>query len=183
MSTPYEVVDSLHEAIIDQAKHGPVTPSEQLRLALEHAPTIPSAVWNLFIASRHFARWRDSPAIDGLPHMSEDTALTLMREWQASLTAAKSTSDTVPYQDAAGDTYYLWTHALARIMYTALPEKRTPLSKAYEVAFRYGSHFMSASHQLGRLSVIGTMSNHIPASIYGNAIGDTLANAVKKSPT
>lgn len=180
MSTPYKIVQNLHDKIVDQGAVSPVVFSDQLKIALENAPNVPSAVWNLFLTSRHLARMRDGAAIDGFPEFSKDEKLALMKQWEQSVAAVKPPDET-GYQDAAGDTYYVWTHALAHIIYRGLPIKRNALSAGYETAFRYGSHVMTASHYLGKISVFGTLSNHIQASRYGNAIGDKLVAAIRQT--
>lgn len=179
MSTPYKIVQDLHDAIVDQGTVSPVVFSDQLKIALENAPNVPAAVWNLFLTSRQLARMRDGAAIAGFPDFSKEEKLEQMKQWERSVAAVKPPDET-GYQDAAGDTYYVWTHALARIIYRGLPEKRNPLTRGYETAFWYGSHVMTSSYYLlGRFSVLGTQSNHLVASRYGNAIGDKLVDAIR----
>ena len=126
MRTPFEVTESLHDKIIQQAETAPTTFPQQLRLALEDAPTLPSAVWNLFLTSRQYARWRDTPSLDGAPVLSKDEKLQKMHQWEKAVAAVKPGESADNYQDAAGDTYYVWTHALARIIYGGLKEQSTP---------------------------------------------------------
>jgi hypothetical protein len=177
MHTPVENVSLLHQGIMELSEDGPVSYEDQLKLALSDTEHLPSALWNLMLTTRQYARWRDSNVIDGFEEPSKTEALEQMVEWERALKPIKNMSRS-GYQDAAGDAYYVWTHALARVIYTALPEKPTAVSNAYATAFEYGSYAMTASSLLGRISVLGTMSNHIEASKYGNAIGDMVAEKV-----
>ncbi len=102
-----------------------------------------------------------------------------MMAWERSIAAVKD-GDANEFQDSAGDGYYVWTHALSRVIYTALPQHKNWISRAYSKAFERGSYAMSASAMLGKVSVFGTMSNHIPASRYGNVIGEISARHVKE---
>lgn len=176
MTTPYANISPIYEQTIKKAdQDGPVSYSDQLQIALNETPHIPSALWNLLITSRQYARWRDTKIIDEFPHMTRPQALEQMLRWEHSVAAAKSAETTSGYQDTSGDAYYVWTHALAKVIYRALPETASLLSRSYESIFSRGSHVMSASRKLGIISVFGTMSNHVPASQYGNAIGDAIA--------
>lgn len=179
MSTPLNAIEDLHDAIVKEGKNAPVSFPDQFRIALEQAPSIPSAAWNLFLTGRQYARWRDTQAIDGFPQRTTRQKFDLMNEWEHSIAAVKEPSES-GYQDAAGDNYYVWTHALSRVIYGGLQQQRNLLTTGYETAFRYGSHAMSLTHQLGKISVLGTLSNHVPASKYGNAIGDVLVDAVQR---
>jgi hypothetical protein len=180
MTTPYSHIQRLHEDIVHKAEvDGPIDYSDQLAIALSHTEHLPSALWNLLIANRQYARWRDADIIIGFPELDKHEKLRQMITWEKSLAAVKD-RDIHGFQDSAGDSYYVWTHALARVIYSALPHDKTVVSRAYAKAFEYGSYAMSASAALGKVSVFGTMSNHIPASRYGNAIGEVTARYVEE---
>ncbi|HEV7952031.1 MAG TPA: hypothetical protein VGO98_01520 [Candidatus Saccharimonadales bacterium] len=179
MTTPYTDIAAIYDYTIETARENrPVTFAQQLDFALKQTDDIPTALWNLFLTSRQFARWRDSPSIIGLPEYTSEKKLDLMRSWYQSLGACKM-PDKNGYQDVAGDAYYVWTHALARTIYDALPAEKSPLSEFYTAAFTRGSHVMSISRKLGAISAIGTLSDHVPAAKYGNAIGQLCADKVK----
>lgn len=178
--TPAADILKLHDSIIKRAKaDGPLSYSDEFAMAVSLNHDVSSALWTLFLTSRHFARWRDADILPGFPDVSRDEAISTMLEWETSIAALKH-PDFRGFQDSAGDNYYVWTHALGRVVYTALPERPTLVGRAYATAMAYGSHAMSMTSLLGRVSALGTMSNHIPAARYGNLIGDSIARAIKQ---
>lgn len=180
MATPYADVAAIYDHTIEAARtDGPQTYIDQLEFALTQTTNLPTALWNLFLTSRQFARWRDEGAIKGMPDYTTEQKMNRMRLWDRSLAACKA-PDTKGYQDVSGDTYYVWTHALARTIYDGLPAEKSALSEFYKRAFTQGSRVMSLSRRLGAFSVFGTMSDHVPASEYGNGIGQLSADAEKK---
>lgn len=173
--TPHERVQLLHDKITADGLHRPATVDRQLVLALEGAPSLPSAVWDLFLTTRQLARWRDTDSIDSAPVVDNDSAVATILNWERSLAGYKL-PDADGYQDAAGDAYYVWTHALARLVFSSPVADDGRLTRFYRTMFEHGSKIMSASHHLGKLSIFGTMSNHSIAGEYGNAIGDRLVS-------
>jgi hypothetical protein len=179
MVTPYDDVREIYDYTVETAREsGPVAYDQQFAFAMTQTDDVPTALWNLFLTSRQFARWRDSGSIAGLPEYTAEQKLDRMRSWYQSIGACKA-PDQNGYQDVAGDAYYVWTHALARTIYDALPARASPLSEFYTASFTQGSRIMSVSHKLGVVSVIGTLSDHTPAARYGNAIGQLCADTVK----
>jgi|GEM_PF-596994 len=179
MTTPYAQVRDLHDEILDKAERdGPVSYAEQFAAAVEATPHIPSALWNLLITTRQYARWRDTNIIDGFPNYTKDEKLQHMIAWESAVASVQHPNAN-GFQDTAGDSYYVWTHALARVVFDGLPQKRDAVTKTYAKAFEYGSYGMSALGLLGKVSVYGTMSNHVPASKYGNAIGDGIVSRME----
>lgn len=179
MATPFDDVAAIYNYTVEAAQaNGPQSYTDQLQFALTQTTNLPTALWNLFLTSRQFARWRDSEAITGLPSYTTEQKMEQMRSWDASIAACKAPNEQ-GYQDVAGDGYYVWTHALARTIYDALPARKSPLNEFYKEAFTQGSRIMSLSRKLGAFSVFGTMSDHVPAARYGNAIGQLCADKVK----
>jgi hypothetical protein len=155
----------------------PLNFSEQLSIALEQTEgDLPEALWRLFITSRLYARWFDTNVIIGMPAPTRDEIMHRMQVWSRSLAACK-TYGSCPDQDVSGDTYYCWTHALAKVLYTALPVRRTPFVRLEAYALQNGTklnHGLAHKFKAQRLP-----SDHTVAAAYGNALGDALVQIMK----
>lgn len=167
--TPYKHIKPIHEAITEGSKGKPASYAEQLCIALEQTNgDIPEALWRLFLTSRHFARWLDSRSIPDLPLLSREEKINNMIEWQQSIAATKLPGKGQA-QDAAGDTYYAWTHALAQVIYGALPIVHTTGTQITRRIFENGTTLMHGIvHRVNRQAVI---NDHSIAAEYGNLIG------------
>lgn len=76
------------------------------------------------------------------------------------------------YQDAAGDTYYAWTHALAKFAFVALPKKPGLHTKVAERLFDNGTTIMqSFVNRFYKEGGGATARDHANAAAYGIAIG------------
>src|SRR5690606_16124070 len=140
-----------------------------LRISLRQTGgDLPEALWRLFITSRLYARWFDTSIIEGLPKFSRDEILERMLIWSQSMAGCKP-YDSHSAQDVAGDVYYCWTHALAKVAFQAMPNRRTLFTRFASVALHYGTLL---NHQLAhRYKPQRLPSNHTNAATYGNAIG------------
>jgi hypothetical protein len=173
-NTSYAHLESLYEAVIDQSRQTgqPLTFPEQLEVSLEqNEGDLQNSLWQLFIGSRFFARRRDGSIIDGLPKVDNAQKLKSMVAWQESLAACAPYS-AEGYQDAAGDTYYCWTHALAKTAYEALPSCSKDGTKALSRVFEHGTKIMQG--YVNKVYPEGggaTARDHLMAAKYGNAIG------------
>jgi len=77
-----------------------------------------------------------------------------------------------PDQDTAGDTYYCWTHALAKVLYKSYVPKLSPIASLEALALQHGTklnHGLAHRYKAQRLK-----SDHTIAAAYGNAIGESL---------
>jgi hypothetical protein len=168
--TSYYDVDRLYEEIVATARKKPLGLADQMAIAIRQSDgDIPEALWRLFITSRLYARWYDVEAITGLPKFSPEEVRERMSTWSRSVKALKP-HGSCPDQDASGDTYYCWTHVLARVAYRLLATKQTPLVWLETKALEHGTML---NHKLAhRIKPQGVRSNHSVAALYGNAIGD-----------
>ncbi|HMS22996.1 MAG TPA: hypothetical protein PKA38_04525 [Candidatus Levybacteria bacterium] len=174
--TPYEHVEALTTGITRKAAETskPTTFPEQLNVALiQTEGDLPEALWRLFISSRMNARWLDGKSIPNLPQFTQAEQRKKMIDWQNSLAACKST---IP-QDVAGDTYYAWTHALASVIYEALPARSSWKTGLAKIMFQNGTKIMhGVAHKINPQSL---PNDHSIASKYGNAMGKECANMLK----
>jgi hypothetical protein len=174
--TPHEHVEALTVGITRKARETskPLSFSEQLNVALDQAEgDLPEALWRLFITSRMNARWLDGKSIPNLPQFTQIDKKRKMIEWQDSLAACKTT---IP-QDTAGDTYYAWTHALASVIYEALPARSNWKTGLAKIMFQNGTKIMhSVAHKVNPQSL---PNDHSIASKYGNAIGKECVSMLK----
>ena len=176
VSVPYENIINLHEAVTTRAKEtGPLDYAEQLEVALENNDgDMVESLWQLFITSRLYARWLDAKMIDGVPNYSQDEKVALMLEWRNSIAACK---EPMPgrAQDPNGDTYYTWTHTLAKAAFTLTPEKESSITRGAVRVFERGTDIMhKVVHTFNKQ---GVDSNHSVAAAYGNAIGQAIVDA------
>lgn len=176
--TKYSQVESLYNEIVDRAEQTstPLTFSEQLGIALHQADgDLTESLWRLFITSRLYARWLDSNVVTDLPNYTHEEKLSRMMQWQKSLAACK-TGGATERQDVSGDTYYVWTHALASVVYSALPEHDNRRTRLAAKTFEKGTKIMhNVVHRYNPQAII---NDHSIAAQYGNAIGQVCANAL-----
>lgn len=173
--TPYDQIDSIYNGIIDRAQQtsNPLSFAEQLDVALKQTNgDLPESLWRLFITSRLHARWLDGKAINGLPSFSHDEKVEKMTRWQRSLRACKTNE--IGFQDVSGDTYYVWTHALATVIFKALPARTTRITQYIARMFEHGTEIMQAI--IHKVSPQEVANSHSIAAEYGNAIGKICAD-------
>lgn len=122
-----------------------------------------------FIASRVYARGGDTRAYPDINVGASD----IMR-WSRKLSNFE-TYGASSANDAAGDTYYFWTHFFAASVYTTL---RTNESTALNGLFGRGTEIM----RFIRGSIVGqpTVTEHREASILGRNIGLAITDLVAK---
>lgn len=175
---PYEAVQKLHSAITERAEiTGPLDFADQLQISLElSSGNLSKALWNLFITSRLHARWLDESIIDGLPQMTEEEKVDQMLSWRSALAACKSLDEN-PIQDTAGDTYYTWTHALAKYIYSLATKDDSKTAAATVKAFHHGTTIMHTA--VHRINKQGLHSDHSIAAEYGNRIGQTCVDYIQ----
>lgn len=175
----YAEVEELHAAVVERAgTKGPLDYSDQLNLALElEQGDVPEALWRLFIASRMYARWLDGKIMRDMPKVSTEEAVDVMLQWRRSIAACKDLKD-CPAQDTGGDAYYVWTHALAKVMYSLSPVKTPLFNRAAISAFHRGTSVMhTLIHAINKQ---GVQSDHTTASVYGNAIGQVCVDRARQ---
>jgi hypothetical protein len=90
-----------------------------------------------------------------------------MLDWQNALAACKPAE--LGYQDAAGDAYYAWTHAMAEYAYRVLPDAPNVATAAARRIFRVGTNIMQPV--TNTFYKCGILSDHSTAAAYGKAIG------------
>lgn len=168
---PSQSIDNLYGDLVEAGKQGtPLDFSEQLEIALRQTTgDLPEALWRLFITTRLYSRWYDTAIIEGLEDYTQDEIVDRMIALSTSLRACKEFSNDYA-QDAAGDAYYCWTHALAKVAFGALPEK---IGKFEMLGGEVTANGTSLMHGLAhRLKKQNLPSDHTIAAGYGNMIGD-----------
>jgi len=176
VSVPYESVIGLHQAITDRAKEiGPLDYADQLDVALKNTDgDMIESLWQLFITSRFYARWLDAKIIDNLPNYSQEQKVALMLEWRGAIAACKEPQPGRA-QDPNGDTYYTWTHTLAKAAFSLTPERESRVTRGAVRVFERGTDIMhKVVHTFNKQ---GVDSNHNVAAAYGNAIGQAIVEA------
>lgn len=168
--TDYKDIDLLYSKILKSGRKHPLGFAQQLSIALDQTRgDLVEAVWLLFITSRLYARWYDTEAIVGLPQLSDEQAIKKMLTWSRSLRAVKPYQKDA-YQDIAGDSYYCWTHVMAKIAFSYLARKRGPLCRLEGFALVHGT---TLNHKLAhKVRPQSTPNDHTIAALYGNTIGD-----------
>ncbi len=157
------------------ARDGCLNAVQQFDEALQLAgDDIGRALMLLWAASRQYARW-----LDGNMLLNELTTkndrLHEMQEWRRTLRAYK-TIDREP-QDPAGDTYYMWTHALAHYAWCEMAAGDSLFNNAAAKIFWHGTEMMHGIvHRLNRQSVD---SDHRIAACYGNYFGEAIVAHVQ----
>lgn len=177
--TPFSEVDALYNSVVTRAAEtGPLTFVDQLGLALEQTRgDVPEALWRLFMTSRLHARWLDGEVITDAPSLSRDEKVARMETWQSAIAGCKPNSPEMT-QDANGDTYYAWTHALAYVAFDALPTRPTRRTRAAARTFQNGTRIMHGlAHRVNPQTVV---NDHSIAADYGNAIGAACSEFLKK---
>lgn len=170
MEVSYSGVEELHEAVIDRATGAqPLNYAEQLDTALGLTEgDLPKSLWRLFTTSRLYARWLDEGMVRDVPNLTSEEKVAKMLEWRRSIAACKNPIEGKP-QDPNGDTYYTWTHALAKYVYSLAPERESSLTHGMRNVFHNGTTIMhKAVHTFNKQ---GVNSDHSVAAQYGNAIG------------
>jgi hypothetical protein len=174
LATPWHKVAIFHAEIVREAATAPLTFAEQFAIASRHAGGgRDDALWLLFVAARLFARWSDTSLVLGLPSLSDGEKVALMQAWERALDACKG-GDHFRQQDVAGDTYYVWTHALAHVRFSRT--QAPPIDRGLARVFAQGTTLMQLmiNHPLSPAS---TESDHKQAARYGNAIGRALSSS------
>ncbi|MGI0135073.1 MAG: hypothetical protein ACREBW_08975, partial [Candidatus Micrarchaeaceae archaeon] len=175
--TSFEQVDDLYAEVTEKGSDKPLGYAEQLTIALKQTSgDLPEALWRLFITSRQYGRWFDSSIITGMPDFTRDQKMERMYAFAHSVAACKP-HEASPVQDAAGDTYYTWTHALGGVAFGALAAKQTLATRTGAEVIHNGTTLM---HNLAhRFKPQRLPSDHTIAAAYGNAIGDTLVHVLR----
>ena len=157
------------------ARDGCLNAVQQFDEALQLAgDDIGRALMLLWAASRQYARWLDSNMLLNELTTKNDR-LHEMQEWRRTLRAYK-TIDREP-QDPAGDTYYMWTHALAHYAWCEMAAGDSLFSNAAAKIFWHGTEMMHGIvHRLNRQSVD---SDHRIAACYGNYFGEAIVAHVQ----
>ena len=157
------------------AKDGCLNAVQQFDEALQLAgDDIRRALMLLWAASRQYARWLDSSMLLNELTTKNDR-LHEMQEWRRTLRAYK-TIDRGP-QDPAGDTYYMWTHALAHYAWCEMAAGDSLFNNAAAKIFWHGTEMMHGIvHRLNRQSVD---SDHRIAACYGNYFGEAIVAHVQ----
>lgn len=157
------------------AKDGCLNAVQQFDEALRFAEDdIGRALMLLWAASRQYARWLDSSMLLNELTTKNDR-LHEMQEWRRTLRAYK-TIDRGP-QDPAGDTYYMWTHALAHYAWYEMAAGNSLFNNAAAKIFWHGTEMMHGIvHRLNRQSVD---SDHRIAACYGNYFGEAIVAYVQ----
>ena len=174
--TPFLHTEALYQEVIEQGHTRPLSFSEQLAIALRQTNgDLPEALWRLFITARLYARWFDATIIADMPAFTRSEIIDRMCKWSRSVAACKPFGS-CPDQDASGDVYYCWTHALAKVVYKTLADKQTPLTWLEALALQNGTRLNhSIAHKLAPQKV---PSDHTVAAAYGNALGDVLVGFI-----
>lgn len=157
------------------ARDGCLNAVQQFDEALQLAgDDIRRALMLLWAASRQYARWLDSSILLNELTTKNDR-LHEMQEWRRTLRAYK-TIDRGP-QDPAGDTYYMWTHALAHYAWCEMAAGDSLFNNAAAKIFWHGTEMMHGIvHRLNRQSVD---SDHRIAACYGNYFGEAIVAHVQ----
>lgn len=173
----YADIDALYQAVLRRGARQPLGLADQLTIALRQTDgDLPEALWRLFVASRLYARWYDEDAITGLPDLTEKEVIARMAAWSRAVKAIKPYGS-CPDQDAAGDVYYAWTHALAKVAYGPLALQQTVLTRLEAKALEHGTML---NHKLAhKTRPQGVKSDHTMAAAYGNQIGDVCARVLR----
>lgn len=158
-----------------------VSSADVLELALEIKPNLVEAMWLALVTTRQYARWYDKEALANFPSsLTKDEATSLMTKWYLSVKALK------PYykgshQDSAGDLYYVFTHATAKVVFGPMSHKWAIDAWFYKGAVHIGTWLNhSIAHKVSPQSI---NSNHTIAARYGNAIGKAIVTALKTQPS
>ncbi len=176
MVTKYETVDELYRSITAKSSSGPLSLSQQLDLALDTTDgNVHEAVWRLFVTARQYSRWYDQESIIGMPEISKPLAIDRMVGWSSSVMALKPYQPGVN-QDTSGDVYYVWTHALAKLVFGRLSPWYALDARLMQLAVHIGTWL---NHNIAhKVSPQTVNSDHTIAAAYGNAIGRVVAKNI-----
>ena len=172
-------IDTLHDKIIKDARthHRPVNLAEQFHHAMQVAGDPVEALWLLLVTTRQYARWYDGEAIDDFRPLSHSQAKRAMKTWYRSVAALKYHDGQHP-QDSAGDTYYVWTHAMAKLIFGPMSSRVAVDAYVYRAALHVGTWL---NHNIAhRISPQSVASDHSIAAQYGNVIGAHIARRAKR---
>lgn len=174
----YRDVEQLYRQITTKGSSKPVDFDGQLVEALRIAPSLEEALWLLLVTSRQYARWYDDGAIAGMPKLSRHEIITRMETWNRSIVALKQWSGDASHpQDSAGDAYYVWTHAIAKVVFGPMASPHSIDALFYRTALHIGTWLNhSIAHKISPQSI---SSDHTIAARYGNRIGTIIANRSK----
>lgn len=172
-------VKTLHDAIIEDAKaqQKPVDLAEQFRHALAITKDPIEALWLLLVTTRQYARWYDGEAIEGFHSPTHNQAKRVMEKWYWSVATLKP-HDGVNAQDSAGDAYYVWTHAMAKLVFGPMSSRLSIDAYFYRTALHIGTWL---NHNIAhRVSPQSVASDHSIAASYGNEIGAYIAKRASR---
>lgn len=172
-------IDTLHDKIIKDASkhHRSVDLAEQFHHAMQVAGDPVEALWLLLVTTRQYARWYDGEAIDDFCPPSHSQARRAMKTWYRSVAALKY-HDGQRAQDSAGDTYYVWTHAMAKLIFGPMSSRVAVDAYVYRAALHVGTWL---NHNIAhRISPQSVASDHSIAAQYGNVIGAHIARRAKR---
>lgn len=172
-------IDTLHDKIIKDARthHRSVNLAEQFHHAMQVAGDPVEALWLLLVTTRQYARWYDGEAIDDFCPLSHSQAKRAMKTWYRSVAALKYHDGQHP-QDSAGDTYYVWTHAMAKLIFGPMSSRVAVDAYVYRAALHVGTWL---NHNIAhRISPQSVASDHSIAAQYGNMIGAHIARRAKR---
>lgn len=171
-------IAALHRRIAKQYRLSsrPVTIAEQFHIAAEMTNDPVEALWILLVTTRQYARWYDGEAIVGFRNDPAPTARRRMISWYKSVAALKQ-YDGIHSQDSAGDTYYVWTHVIAKLVFGPMSPWWAIDAYVYRAALHIGTWL---NHNIAhKVSPQSTPSDHTIAARYGNAIGKCIAQVAK----
>jgi len=177
-STSFDVIENVYDGIVGQSKdrEHPLSFSEQLDIVLkQNSGDLPESLWNLFFTSRFLGRWLDGQSIRDLPPLNHNEIIDKMITWQQSVLACKDNQEGA--QDVVGDTYYTWTHAIAQVVFDALPQNKTLSTAITADIFKRGTKLMhTLVHRINPQAVV---NRHDIAEQYGNSIGKTCVDILE----
>ena len=111
-----------------------------------------------------------------MPQISSQQAIENMTKFHNSVLALKQYRPCRD-QDTAGDNYYVWTHALAKLIYGKLSPWYALDAHFMRLALHFGTWL---NHQIAhKISPQTVSSDHTSAARYGNAIGKQINSCLK----
>ncbi len=173
----YDDIERLYTAIVTQFDHTslPLSLSRQYELAVSITHDALEAVWLLLVTSRQYARWYDGESFKGFTHPPHAEVVHDMTHWYSAVLAFKPPQARLA-QDSAGDTYYVWTHVLAKLVFGPMAPRWAVDAWLYRAALHIGTWL---NHTIAhRVSSQSVKSDHTIAAHYGNRIGNVIARAL-----
>jgi len=170
----YNDIETLYQKVFSSKKGS--SSADVLRLSLEIKPNLIEALWLTLVTSRQYARWYDEEAlINYPPNLTKNKIRARMRKWYLSVKALKQYEPSKD-QDSAGDLYYVFTHAIAKVVFGPMSPKWAIDAMFYRTAVHIGTKLNhTIAHKVSPQSV---KSDHTIAAQYGNAIGQLIAKAL-----